>query len=142
MAASAPRRPRKAPAKKAPPKTAAEKITAFDELRAIAGDAHLGGRHTEPYVMGAEFGFDPPLEAKFPTDLEGKIALDLAYRRNDAVAILAVLLGEPGLLRAVRAFKGEADGDRLLVGLQLRLTDHFLGKGASEVGGTAASSTS
>ncbi|MGV9818424.1 hypothetical protein [Nocardia xishanensis] len=143
MAASAPRKtaPRKAP-KKAAPKTVPEKIAAFDELRAIAGDSKLVAPVTAPYELGPEFGFDPPVIARFPADLEGKIALDVASRNGDSIGILRVLLGEVGLLRVVRAFTGEDDGDRLLIGLQMRLTNHFLGRGVTEVGGTPASSTS
>ncbi|MFC9892110.1 hypothetical protein ACFVMC_00310 [Nocardia sp. NPDC127579] len=142
--ASAPRKtpPRRTSPKKAPPKTLPEKIAAFDELRAMAGDARLVGTVMEPYELGPELGFDPPVVARFPSDLEDKVALDIASRRGDTIGILAVLLGDAGLLRVLQAFKTEDDGDRLLIGLQMRLTNHFLGRGAAEAGGTAASSTS
>ncbi|MGY2036620.1 hypothetical protein ACW9HF_15165 [Nocardia gipuzkoensis] len=141
MAASTTRKTaaRKTVAKEAPPRTVPEKIAAFDELRAIAGDAKLSAAVTEPYELGAEWGFDPPVVARFPTDLEDKIVLDMASRRDDAIGILSVLLGDAGLLRVVQAFKTQPDGDRLLIGLQMRLSNHFLGRGAAEVGGTPAS---
>ncbi|MBF6301166.1 hypothetical protein IU459_27010 [Nocardia amamiensis] len=129
----------KTAAKKARPATAPEKIAAFDELRAIAGDYELIAAVTEPYELGQEWGFDPPVIARFPADLENKVLLDMASRRADAIGILSVLLGDVGLLRVVQAFKTQPDGDRLLIGLQMRLTNHFLGRGAAQVGGTAAS---
>ncbi|MFR9767052.1 hypothetical protein [Nocardia sp. SC052] len=140
MAASTPRKtaPKKAP-RKAPPKAAAEKIAAFDELRAIAGDYELIAPVTEPFELGEAMGFDPPVIARFPTDLESKVALDIASRRADVLGVLNVLLGDVGLLRVVQAFKTQPDGERLLIALQIRLTNHFLGRGAAEVGGTPAS---
>ncbi|MFI6215632.1 hypothetical protein ACIBCD_26875 [Nocardia brasiliensis] len=156
MAASTPRKsaPRKSPPRKVDAKKPAapraktddaeqaqtqRKIEAFDEFRSIAGDIGLDGRVTAPYVLD---WIDPPVTARFPADLEDKIALDTASRHSDSIGILRVLLGDLGLLRVVQAFRGQPDGERLLVGLQMRLTDHFLGRGAAEVGGTAASSTS
>ncbi|MGY1945340.1 hypothetical protein [Nocardia asiatica] len=141
MAGSAPRKTaaRKVAAKKAPPRTVPEKIAAFDELRAIAGDAKLSVAVSEPYELGEEWGFDPPVIARFPVDLEGKIVLDMASRRDDSIGILSVLLGDRQLLRVVQAFKTQPDGDRLLIGLEMMLSNHFLGRGAAEVGGTPAS---
>lgn len=142
MAATAPRKTtaRKAPAKKAQPRPAAEKIAAFDELRARAGGASLAAVVATPFVLGPDRGFDPPLVAEFPTDLELKIELEIASRRDDTLGILNILLGNEGFLRAIRAFKTEPDGDRLLIGLKNLLADHFLGRGAGDVpGGTPAS---
>ncbi|WP_280455642.1 hypothetical protein [Nocardia brasiliensis] len=154
MAASTPRKsaPRKSPPRKAPTPKAApkpdpvlERIARFDELRARAGHASAGlsAVVSTHYELGAEWGFDPPVVASFPTDLEAKVELEIASRRGDTIGILAYLLGDLGLVRVIRAFKSQPDGERLLYGLQLRLQDHFLGRGAGDVpGGTPASSTS
>lgn len=119
----------------------AQRIALFDELRARAGDSPgiVPRGVSEPYVLGPEAGFDPPLVARFPDDLELKLELEVATRRGDQLGGLNIMLGDEGLLRVVRLFKQFQDGDKLLVGLYLRLQDHFLGRGAAEVGGTPAS---
>lgn len=141
MAARAPRKaaPRKAPARKPPPKTVEEKIDAFEELRAIAPDYGIGAPVTTPYVLGAEFGFDPPIEARYPATLVEKVTLDRATRSNDVINALSILFGDAGLLRVVEKFGTQPDGERLLLALYIRITNHFMGKGAYEVGGTPAS---
>lgn len=133
---------RKPPARKtAPRKTVEEKITAFDELRARAGGRELGNA---PVVAPFEIpGFTPPLIIQWPTSLADKVTLDVTDRNGDIVGFLYTLLGAERLSLVLAAFNGEPDAERLLVGLQLRIRDHFLGAGAGDVpGGTPASSTS
>lgn len=142
-----PPRARKAPARaprKAPAKTAEQKIAAFDALRQRAAAAHtnmLTPSHTsEPLTLGKEEGFDPPLVARFPSNLADKVALDVAARGGHVVLALQILLGDLGLMRAVAALSSEADSEALLIGLHFRIMEHFLGPGATDVpGGTPAS---
>ncbi|MBF6422030.1 hypothetical protein IU436_25405 [Nocardia farcinica] len=153
MGAAAPRKtaPRKAPVRKAPtPKVETDlqerrrrQVELFEQLRTrAAGMAVAEAPAGKTYTLGPAEGFDPPVVATYPTDLAAQVELDLASRSGDTVEFLRIVFGEYGFLRIVQAFNGQPDGLRLLAGLQLRLTDHFLGRGASEAGGTAASSTS
>ncbi|MEV4155410.1 hypothetical protein AB0J48_20505 [Nocardia salmonicida] len=133
---------RRAPARKvAPRKTVEQKITAFDELRARAGDRGLGNApNVKPFEIP---GFQPPLIVQWPTSLGDKVTLDVTDRNGDIVGFLYTLLGGERLALVLAAFNGQPDADRLLVGLQLRIRDHFLGAGAGDVpGGSPASSTS
>lgn len=133
--------PRKTPAKKVTPRKAvAEKIDTFEALRRRAGDQGLNISEPEPYILGADRGFDPPLVISYPTKLSDKVALDVAARRADYVSFLHTLLGDTGFARVLAAFDNEPDGERLLIGLQLIVLDHFLGRGAGDVpGGSPAS---
>lgn len=135
---------RKAPAKRAAPrKTVEQKISAFEGLRKRAGTNGLTIPEYKPLTLGPDMGFDPPLVVTYPDKLSEKIALDVAARRDDTIGFLHSLLGDLGFARVLAAFDGEPDGERLLVGLQLHLLDHFLGRGAGDVpGGSPASSTS
>jgi hypothetical protein len=127
--------------KTAPRKTVEQKIAAFDELRARAGGRGLGDApNVEPFEIA---GFQPPLIVQWPTSLGDKVTLDLTDRNGDIVGFMYTLLGGERLALVLAAFNGQPDADRLLVGLQLKIRDHFLGKGAGDVpGGTRASSTS
>jgi hypothetical protein len=123
-------------------KPVAEKIDAFEALRARAAGAPKPGANVNvaPLTLGPAEGFDPPIVVRWPSALSDKIGLDVASRRGDAVGFLSTLLGERNFVRVVAAFENEPDNEMLLVGLQLRLTDHFLGRGAGEApGGTPAS---
>lgn len=123
----------------APAKTTAEKVQDFEFLRQRANGFELFTGQREPYVLGPEHGFDPPLVAKFPERLSQQVELDVASRRGDTVAILHILLGDQ-LLPVVRKFEAFGDAERLLGGLMLRIMDHFLGDGAGDVpGGSPAS---
>lgn len=133
---------RKPPAKKtAKAKTVAEKISAFDDLRARAGDRTLGqAPAVEPFEIP---GFTPPLVIRWPSSLAEKVTLDVCERQGDIVGFLYTLLGGERLALVLAAFNNEPDPERLLVGLQHAIRDHFLGRGAGDVpGGTPASSTS
>ncbi|MEU3011055.1 hypothetical protein [Nocardia asteroides] len=134
---------RKPAVKRAPRKTTAQKVSAFEGLRRRAGDNSLAVPEYQPITLGADMGFDPPLVVTYPELLSDRVALDVASRRDDTIGFLFQLLGERGFARVLLAFDGQPDGERLLVGLQLYLLDHFLGRGAGDVpGGTPASSTS
>lgn len=134
---------RKPPARRTTPrKPVAEKIDAFEALRARAAGAPKPGAkvNVAPLTLGPAEGFDPPIVVRWPSALSEKIGLDVASRRGDAVGFLSTLLGDHNFVRVVAAFENEPDNEMLLVGLQLRLTDHFLGRGAGEApGGTPAS---
>ena len=134
---------RKAPAKRTPArKPVDQKIEAFEALRArAAGTSKLGANvNVAPLTLGPADGFDPPIVVRWPSALSDKIGLDIASRRGDAIGFLHTLLGERDFVRVIAAFENEPDNELLLVGLQLRLTDHFLGRGAGEVpGGSPAS---
>lgn len=138
--------PRKTPARKASPRTAqpktvAAKVSAFAALRARAGDRELGVRAaTTPYEIP---GFEPPITVTWPTLLSEEVALEIASRNGDVIGYLHTLLGDVDFVRVLARFEQEPDGKKLLVGLQLAISDHFLGRGAGDVpGGTPASSTS
>ncbi|PKV80914.1 hypothetical protein [Nocardia fluminea] len=134
---------RKAPVRKAlaPRKTTEQKITAFDELRARAGDRRLGGpSNVAPFEIP---GFQPPLIVQWPTSIVERVTLDITNRNADVPGFLYALLGGERLALVLAAVNGQPDPDRLLIGLQLRISDHFLGAGAGDVpGGSPASSTS
>lgn len=130
---------KKTPARR---KTVAQKVDTFEKLRArAAGAPKLGANlNATPLTLGPDEGFDPPLVISYPTALSEKIALDVATRRADPIGFLHTLLGDRDFVRVVAAFEDQPDNEMLLVGLQLRVTDHFLGRGASDVpGGTPAS---
>ncbi|MFI2561514.1 hypothetical protein [Nocardia farcinica] len=131
--------PRRAPAKSRPA-TTEEKITAFDELRARAGGRRAAAITAPPYVLGKDMGFDPPIEIAFPEGIGNRVALELAARRGDVTGFLTALIPDDNLVRILAALQRQPDGDRLLIGLQLKLVDHFFGPGAGDVpGGTPAS---
>ncbi|WP_029932512.1 hypothetical protein [Nocardia otitidiscaviarum] len=131
------------PAKKAAPRkrpsTPAERTDTFHALRARASKAPgITVVAPEPLVFNE---FDPPIVAKIPDSLMGKLSLEIAGRDNDYIEFLRLAIGPDGLMQAVRTFNDEKDGERLLLGLMLRIADHFYGRGAGDVpGGTPASS--
>lgn len=129
---------KRTPAKASPRKTAVEKIDKFESLRARARASEFeisSGR--EPLVLDA---FDPPITATYPSSLESRLALDEATREMRLVAILRIFLGGDQFIRAVREFDKLPDSDALLLGLVLKLIDHFVGPGAGDVpGGSPAS---
>ncbi|MBF6328731.1 hypothetical protein [Nocardia transvalensis] len=145
MAASTPKKavPRKAAGKAPEPNPVAEKIAAFDALRDRARGSTLQvltPASDDPFRLGPEDGFDPPLVVEWPQDLPTKIGLEATARVGNIVPFLQLLLGDRDLMRVVAAFSRFADGERLLVGLYLRIMEHFFGPGAGDVpGGTPAS---
>lgn len=149
MTAAARKAPaRKAPAKRTPPRPATkteDNIAAFDALRARARGSSLqvltpaGGG---PFILGPEEGFDPPLVVEWPQDLPRKIALEVAARNSNVVPFLQILLDEYQFAKVVAVLSQADDGDRLIIGVYLRIMEHFFGPGAGDVpGGTPASST-
>lgn len=131
------------PARKATTRTTRsrqEKVAAFDAFRARAAAASITTYAPEPFTVGPEYGFNPPLVAKWPTKLTDKVMLDTAADRGQTGDVLRILLGPAQLLRAAQAFEPFPDGDQLLAGLCMHIWEGMLGAGAGDVpGGTAAS---
>jgi hypothetical protein len=119
-----------------------ERIEAFEEFRRRAQRSPLSTarlREVEPYVLGPDKGFDPPIAIAMPTGLVELSAFDQAWRASDPFSMLRILLGSE-YLRVLRAFDTQPDAMDLLSGLAMAVTDHFLGQGASDVpGGSRAS---
>jgi hypothetical protein len=135
MAASS---PRKAPAKKAAPKKTTEaKVAQFDEYRARAHGVDLPDLPDfRPYEVK---GFDPPIVVPKPS-LKTQVRVDRFVRAGMQIDALEAIVGSDNFNRILDAFDLFDDGDRLLLGLFYSMSDHFSGKGASEVpGGTSAS---
>ncbi len=139
---SRPRAARKAPAKKAS-KPREERIETFEYLRARGRRSSLSPKAAEdiePYLLGSDKGFDPPIAVGLPEGLVALAALDQAWRSGDAFGILKLLLGSE-YHRVLKAFDTQPDSMILLVGLAADITTRFMGKGAADVpGGTPASS--
>ncbi|RBO87024.1 hypothetical protein [Nocardia puris] len=142
--------PRKTPARKAPAKktaapkpadaAAAARNAAFESLRQRAAGIEFVEANIEPYVLGPDMGFDPPIVIKWPENDAVRWSLELAARRGDAVAFIGALVSDPDMLRIIAATYDQPDAKRILYGLYLRLQDHFFGAGAGDVpGGTPAS---
>lgn len=148
-ASSTPRKStaRKAPAMKAAVRTPQEKvadnIAMYDEFRQRAKNLRITrgtDRKIEPYVLGPEKGFDPPIHITFPTSLPDQIAFDQCARADDVFGMLGVLAGKRNLMRIAREFDQFDDGLVLMGGLVYKMLDHFQGAGAGDVpGGTPAS---
>lgn len=145
MAASS---PRKAPAKKAAPtRTPAAKVAAdieqFEDFRSRASKLGVKKKqdaNIDPYVLGEDRGFDPPIEITFPKDLPSQIAFDQAARADDVFGMLGILAGKRNLMRIATAFDQFDDGMALMAGLVYAVLDKFRGPGAGDVpGGTPAS---
>lgn len=138
--------PRKAPAKKAAPRKAEAteaKVFNFEQFRDRAATVPRGTRRAaqkmEPYVLGPDQGFDPPITVQFPTTLTGRVQVDQLSRRDDIYGLLQVLMGGQ-FMRVVATFDQFDDGEELLLGLAYKILDHFYGQGAGDVpGGTPAS---
>lgn len=131
----------KAPAKKAAPSPHRDKIVAFEEFRDRARTSGLrikGTQGVPPYVLGADRGFDPPIEIRWPTSLLAREDFDLASRHLDVFGMLRILLGTE-YRRVLEAFDTFDDSDELMIGLVMKIVDHFNGVGASDAGGTPAS---
>lgn len=139
MSASTPPRKR-APAKKAAPRQ--RNVQSFEEYRRRAHAANMSlklDNDAEPYLLGPEQGFDPPIAMVPPKGLVASEQFDRAMRANDVFGALRQLLGSE-YMRVLEAFDTQDDAPDLLLGLLLAATDHFKGQGATEVpGGTRAS---
>ncbi|WP_418345273.1 hypothetical protein [Rhodococcus pyridinivorans] len=118
----------------------AEQATSFDQFSRFRARAQKltfafdGAETIEPFVMGEDDGFDPPVVVKFPEDLEKQYLLERCLRGNDHFGALEILMGGD-LLRVIRAFSKQEDGHRLLVGLVYTIMDHYLGRGGTDVPG-------
>lgn len=118
-----------------------DRIGAFEDFRARAhaSGRQMGFKDIEPYVLGPERGFDPPVVVDYPTDLVALDAYEQAARSQNVLKMLEILLGEDRL-RVYAAFDRFPDKLNLLLGMALAIQDHFLGVGSSDVpGGTGAS---
>lgn len=143
-----PPRARNTPAKKAAESEDAarqQQIQVFEHLRQRASKSPFSASKVmagkpEPYVLGPDKGFDPPITVTQPTGLRNLEALDNAWRARDMFGILRVMMGSAQYERVVAMFDQYPDAWDLMVGLVMDITDHFQGAGASEVpGGTQAS---
>jgi hypothetical protein len=142
-----PPRARTTPTKKTskPEDARQQQIQAFEHLRQRASKSPFSASkvmagQAEPYVLGPDKGFDPPISVSQPTGLRNLEALDNAWRARDMFGILRVMMGSIQYERVVAQFDQYPDAWDLLVGLVMDITDHFQGAGASEVpGGTQAS---
>lgn len=118
-------------------------LDVFNEYRSRASSFTTLDQAAEvsipPYVLGPEMGFDPPIKVEFPDDIERMFLLDRALSNNNYFAALDVLFGG-STRRILRRFKSEPDPERLLIGLIMTITDHFMGKGASTVPGGSSPS--
>lgn len=146
---------RKAPAKKATkrpsskqaePTTLEQRVDAFEALRNRARGSALNVAtpvaSQEPFVLGPEDGFDPPLIIEWPASLPQRVALEVTSRHGQVVGFMQNLLPDRDFIRVIAMFAPFPDADRLLVGLYLQILEHFFGPGAGDVpGGTPASST-
>lgn len=115
---------------------------AFSAFRARAAKLNIaaaGAVEIEPFVLGPDQGFDPPISVGFPKTLEKQYVLERCLRAQDHFGALEVLTGDQ-MLRIVRTFSAQEDGHLLLVGLVYMVMDHFLGRGGSEVPGGSSPS--
>lgn len=143
MSATTPPRKRAAAKKASPRQKQVENLRAFEEYRRRAHAANmslkLDGNDAEPYLLGPEQGFDPPIALVPPKGLVESEQFDRAMRSNDVFGALRQLLGSE-YMRVLQAFDTQDDAPDLLIGLLLAATDHFKGQGATAVpGGTRAS---
>lgn len=135
--------PKKSAAKKTAPKPKTREeanVAKFFEFKDRAADLDVEDqKKLEPYVLGKDKGFDPPIYVNFPDSLSGMIALDKAQREDDMFALLRILMGEVNFNRVIYAFdsatSSQKEGVRLIIGLAYTLMDHFYGQGASKVEG-------
>lgn len=149
MAAAAPRKraPKAAAPKPEPaPSPHREAIAAFEELRdrAQRSGYTFAVDAVEPYVLNG--GFEPPIQATWPRSLVEREQLDHALRTGNIYNTLRLLFGETDYARVLTEFDRyaevhpEVSGAELLMGLRMKVVDHFVGPGASDVpGGTPAS---
>lgn len=132
------------PRKTTPRKTAAAAVPAeetqfekFGRFRARASNLTVAASpvdEIEPFVLGEDDGFDPPIAVQFPKDLEHQYLLDRALRAQDHFGVLEILMGGE-LRRVLRVFSAHEDGAQLLVGLVYTIMDHYLGRGGTDVPG-------
>ncbi|MEV0031436.1 hypothetical protein [Nocardia sp. NPDC050793] len=134
--------PRKAAPRKAParPTTIEEKADVFEAYRARAAGLSLGEQSVTPFILGREWGFDPPLEVPFPAAASDRFTLDITFRNRDHRPFLLSALSVQQLARVFAAVNAEPDADKLLHVLMLKMGEHFFGQGIADVpGGTQAS---
>lgn len=135
---TAPRKaaPRKAARPKAAPSPHRAEIEAFEEFRDRARRSGLSLVTREPFAVP---GFDPPVHAHWPKSLAAREEFDQAVRHLNVFSALRITLGDD-YARVLAAFDALDDGETLLIGLYMRIIDHFNGPGASDVpGGSPAS---
>ncbi|MDG3012456.1 hypothetical protein G4X40_20155 [Rhodococcus sp. D2-41] len=115
-----------------------KKISRFEQLReraAATGKPSV----TDNYVLGVDDGFDPPIVIAKP-DLDKQETLFYLNRGGDAFGLLREFVGNDDYDRIKAAIKDDPHADALLVEIVKDITDHFAGKGASDVpGGSKAS---
>ncbi|WP_072814276.1 hypothetical protein [Rhodococcus zopfii] len=129
--------PRKSTARKAAPRAKESSFETFSRFRARAANLSFtfdNSEVIEPFVLGPDDGFAPPVVVQFPDDLENQYVLDRCLRNNDFFGALEVLM-RGDLRRVLQAFSAAEDGHRLLAGLVYSIMDHFLGRGGADVPG-------
>lgn len=122
--------------------TAAQKAAKYATLRQKAIDrGATNGKPTvvtnEPYVLGAEYGFEPEISIPVP-NLETLIVFQNAAEGNNVWEITRSIMGPSNAVRIIRALDENFEVDeaeQVMSGILLDMLDHFFGPGAGEVRG-------
>lgn len=89
----------------------------------------------DPYILGADEGFEPEIKLPKPA-LRARMIAEDAIRRNDSLTVSKIIFGPYvdrilGRLEEYERETGE-NADVILVGLIYDYFEHFYGKGAAD----------
>lgn len=118
-----------------------EHVSNFEKYRATALKlAGKSGQNTktvvtdEPWVLGEELGFNPPVVVEKPSFLD-RVQFQRVFSSQDVVEILRFIFKED-TARVLVALDGEGDDAELIaLGLVADFFEHFYGVGFDEVVG-------
>lgn len=135
MAAAAPRKrtaARKTTAARTAPKS--PNLEAFEALRVRARQTtyRLDYDDQLPFVVP---GFDPPVEAHWPKLMVDREVFHESARQMNFFGMLRVLLAPEDYMRVLAAFDELDNPGELLIGLTMKVIDHFNGAGAGDAPG-------
>lgn len=94
----------------------------------------------EPFVLGEEQGFNPPIELEAPTFADRLVFTD-ATDRGDTMAVLRVVFKQNlgRVIDAITRWETETGetGELVLMGIAVSYIEHFYGKGAADTNFTS-----
>lgn len=121
---------RKAPAKKAATNTR------FDKFRQRAIDAGMGADPivtNDPFVLGEDEGFNPPIELQRP-NFSTRVAIQDALSKQDFVRAMVLLFGNDvnRVIDVLDTYEQETGESSMVVftGIVIAYTVHFFGEGS------------
>lgn len=89
----------------------------------------------DPFVLGEEHGFNPPIEVEKPVYTD-RLAIEEMSRNGDAVGILRLLFKSDFRRFLVALNEQGDDAEEIAIGVFLEIMSHFYGDGIADEMGT------